>query len=475
MSKHFSKREKKDIQGRLKHYGIRQIGDVFNMINHVNQGHGDYTKVDVYDLIGQLIQDAIDNQPKKIELREHPLDYEIFGSSLISKNAIEDMDTISKLPYVTKVAVMADSHRVRENTVPVGGVVETEDQYIPSIVGSDISCSVGLTHTNIVLPNGWFDDNLKKLKHLIKENTYFGREINSNIPDVPELSEIDEAYLETTMGKELLRFAKKMVATEFGTSGDGNHFFEIGLANIDVRHNQLFSSGNQYTLSLLSHFGSRVLGSTIAKAFIKEANSLFEMPKGIDAAPLDMNTPLGRDYYTLMQFCGLFAELGHRWLHENFMRVLHDEFNLVGSTKGFIYTRHNYLWKTDGGIVHRKGATPAAYGEYGVIPATMGHNSQVVIGLGNEESIESASHGAGRTHSRGRAMQEFGKDNTHDYLLREHGVHLIGGGSDEDPRAYKNINDVMAEQQDCVHAFAEFQPKIVRMAPPRIFGKRRKK
>jgi tRNA-splicing ligase RtcB len=48
-------------------------------------------------------------------------------------------------------------------------------------------------------------------------------------------------------------------------------------------------------------------------------------------------------------------------------------------------------------------------------------------------------------------------------LLNEKGVVLIGGGLDESPLAYKDINEVMHLQDDMVEILAEFKPKIVRM------------
>ena len=45
----------------------------------------------------------------------------------------------------------------------------------------------------------------------------------------------------------------------------------------------------------------------------------------------------------------------------------------------------------------------------GIIPGSQGHNSYIVRGLGNEASLNSASHGAGRQMSRKHAMQTIPK------------------------------------------------------------------
>jgi tRNA-splicing ligase RtcB len=114
-------------------------------------------------------------------------------------------------------------------------------------------------------------------------------------------------------------------------------------------------------------------------------------------------------------------------------------------------------------IVHRKGATPAGPGVLGVIPGSMGDPGYVVRGRGVLRSLASASHGAGRAMSRRQAIDRIARAER-DAYLRERGVTLLGGGIDESPQAYKNINEVIAAQGDLVDVVARFTPKIVRMA-----------
>jgi tRNA-splicing ligase RtcB len=114
-------------------------------------------------------------------------------------------------------------------------------------------------------------------------------------------------------------------------------------------------------------------------------------------------------------------------------------------------------------VVHRKGATPAHEGVLGIIPGSQGHNSYIVRGLGSELSINSASHGAGRVMSRKQAKQTIPKKDR-DEWLRQRGIELLGGGMDESPQVYKDINEVLALQTDLVEPIATFQPKIVLMS-----------
>ena len=132
-----------------------------------------------------------------------------------------------------------------------------------------------------------------------------------------------------------------------------------------------------------------------------------------------------------------------------------------------IENHHNFAWKERDGsgeevIVHRKGATPAGAGVLGIIPGSMATPGFIVRGKGALSSLNSASHGAGRTMSRTRAKQTILPGDV-DKVLREAGVVLIGAGLDEAPMAYKDIHQVMGHQQELVDVLGSFMPRIVRM------------
>jgi tRNA-splicing ligase RtcB len=133
---------------------------------------------------------------------------------------------------------------------------------------------------------------------------------------------------------------------------------------------------------------------------------------------------------------------------------------------------HNFAWKErhiiDGVehevIVHRKGATPAGQGMLGIIPGSMASPGFVVRGRGNPESLNSASHGAGRVMSRKAALETLSWEKAN-RLLKDRGVTLISAGLDEVPMVYKDIHTVMAAQSDLVDILGRFDPKLVKMAP----------
>src|ERR1043166_2376673 len=167
-----------------------------------------------------------------------------------------------------------------------------------------------------------------------------------------------------------------------------------------------------------------------------------------------------------MELMGRYAAANHSLIHRHIARHLRVKVLLD------LENHHNFAWKERhriGGlerevVVHRKGATPAGQGVLGIIPGSMASPGFVVSGKGNPDSLDSASHGAGRAMSRKAANEKFNWKDVN-RLLRERGVTLISAGLDEVPMAYKNIREVMEDQSDLVTVLGECMPKLVKMAP----------
>jgi tRNA-splicing ligase RtcB len=174
-----------------------------------------------------------------------------------------------------------------------------------------------------------------------------------------------------------------------------------------------------------------------------------------------MGSEPGQEYFAAMNLMGQYAAANHALIHSKIAR------NIGGKILAGVENHHNFAWKeVHNGrdvIVHRKGATPAGAGVMGVIPGSMASPGFVVRGRGVAESLESASHGAGRRMSRTAATQQFRWSQIKP-LLEQAGVQLLSAGIDENPHAYKDIISVMAQQRDLVDVVARFDPKIVRMA-----------
>jgi len=203
------------------------------------------------------------------------------------------------------------------------------------------------------------------------------------------------------------------------------------------------------------------MGAYIARHYTNLAKKLCPLPKGAQhLAWLDMNSEVGQEYWLAMNLAGDYASACHHQIHQRIHEAIGGEMVMR------VENHHNFAWKeTIAGeeyIVHRKGATPADKGVLGVIPGSMTAPGFIVRGKGMAKALNSASHGAGRKMSRKQAIKSV-KQEKFDEKLRKAGVKLIGGGLDESPFAYKNIEKVMEYQMDLVEVIGTFQPKIVRM------------
>jgi len=113
--------------------------------------------------------------------------------------------------------------------------------------------------------------------------------------------------------------------------------------------------------------------------------------------------------------------------------------------------------------VHRKGATSAKNDEIGIIPGSQGSKSYIIKGLGNPESFQSCSHGAGRKMGRGQAIRNLSLEEEIRKLDEQNIVHSIRNQKDLDEAAgaYKPIDEVMRNQVDLVKVVFELSPLAV--------------
>jgi tRNA-splicing ligase RtcB len=215
-------------------------------------------------------------------------------------------------------------------------------------------------------------------------------------------------------------------------------------------------------LALLSHSGSRGLGANVAKHYTDIAMDVCRLEKSAKhLAYLSMDSHEGQEYWAAMNLAGDYAKACHDHIHSR----LAKETNIKTLAK--FDNHHNFAWKEQLNgkevIVHRKGATPAHKGVVGIIPGSMTAPGYVVVGKGNSASINSASHGAGRVLSRSEAKRSITGSEMRKYI-NDQGIDLIGGGVDESPFVYKDIEVVIKQQLDLVDIAAKFYPKIVKMA-----------
>ena len=410
------------------------------------------------ELMADLARECIRITKKDLPLddapREAPLEYPIWGKENIDEGSIAQMDNAMRLPVSVAGALMPDAHV--GYGLPIGGVLATENAVIPYAVGVDIACRMRLSLYEVSphllgQKKGIFEDSLIK-------QTAFGMGAQWKGSDRADHPVLDDSAWNAT---PLLRTLKDNAIRQLGTSGTGNHFVEWGAFRL---YEPLFGLPPGEYLALLSHSGSRSVGYKIADRYSKLAMEKHsDLDKSIrQLAWLSLHSEEGQEYWLSMELAGKFASANHYIIHHRLAKAVGLKEALV------VENHHNFAWQEklpDGRnvIVHRKGATPAGVGILGVIPGSMGDPGYVVRGRGESESLESASHGAGRLMSRKAALNSISKS-TRDEYLRERGVTLLGGGMDESPQAYKPIASIIAAQSDLVDVIGKFMPRIVRMA-----------
>jgi tRNA-splicing ligase RtcB len=248
---------------------------------------------------------------------------------------------------------------------------------------------------------------------------------------------------------------------QLGTSGSGNHFVEYGTLTIGDAPNELNLEPGNY-LALLSHSGSRGTGASVCSTYSNIARQ--KLPARFAElgrlAWLELESQEGQEYWLAMNLMGDYAAANHAVIHRNVTRRLGAQ--IVAGVEN----HHNFAWLEEHQgrmlVVHRKGATPAGKGVLGVIPGSMGDPAFVVRGKGSAASLDSASHGAGRRMSRTAAKAKF-NFNAVRKQLAQRGIQVLSAGADEVPGVYKNILEVMSEQQDLVETVARFDPRLVKM------------
>jgi tRNA-splicing ligase RtcB len=386
--------------------------------------------------------------------RGTPVPWRQWGEGL-EQEAVNQMAKACLLPVSVAGALMPDAHV--GYGLPIGGVLATENAVIPYAVGVDIACRMKMTVLD--LPVRDLEQKQDRLTRAIEAETRFG--VGANFRDRRAHDVMDADWTVSPITKQ----HKDRAWSQLGTSGSGNHFVEFGFF---TAHGKIDGLEPGTYVALLSHSGSRGTGAAVCDHYSKIAFSQFaDLPSELKRlAWLSLDSQEGQEYWAAMELMGRYAAANHACIHQ------HIAENLGGTVLLDLENHHNFAWKEkhviDGVerevIVHRKGATPAGEGVLGIIPGSMASPGFVVSGKGNPESLNSASHGAGRLMSRKAANDKFNWKDVNRFL-RERGVTLISAGLDEVPMAYKNIREVMAAQNDLVTVLGQFDPKLVKMAP----------
>lgn len=423
--------------------------EVMELLKAVLASPANYLDDAVLALIARQLMP--EEKESELSLNQNGVQFNVFGSEHIEQSAMHQMYTAAKLPVAVAGALMPDAHH--GYGLPIGGVLATQHAVIPYGVGVDIGCRMCLSIYDI------------DPKELIKRESFFTRELGeatlfgsgAQFKQSEEHEVMDhELFQQLPLLKNLHGRAWK----QLGTSGSGNHFVEFGVVEIAEKDEVLGVQPGTY-VGLLSHSGSRALGANIANHYTKLAISKRRLPQDAkNLAWLTLDEEEGMEYWLAMNLAGDYASACHHVVHHKIAKQLGRK------PMKMVENHHNFAWKEKWNgqdvIVHRKGATPAGKNVLGIIPGSMTAKGFIVKGKGEEASVNSASHGAGRLMSRSKAMQSITQHALKEEL-KKHGVKLLGGGLDEAPFAYKDINQVMQSQQSLVDIIGSFTPKIVKM------------
>ncbi|MFM2477748.1 RtcB family protein [Celerinatantimonas sp. MCCC 1A17872] len=366
-------------------------------------------------------------------------------------DALAQLSNIAAMDIVhSHIAVMPDVHVGKGATI--GSVIPSTKAIIPSAVGVDIGCGMVALKTSLTASQ--LPDNLSAIRSAFEAAVPHGRTSGrgkndrgswGNIPDLVALEWVKlEAQFERICEKHPSIRSSNNVH-HLGTMGTGNHFLELCVDE------------NEH-IWLMLHSGSRGVGNRIGSYFIQLARKEMERHQSqlpdMDLAYLQEGSEYFDDYVEAVQWAQDFAAKNREIMMINALNALRQQIPVKFETASIaVNCHHNYVSREHhfgkDCYVTRKGAVRAEKGELGIIPGSMGAKSFIVRGLGNAQSFNSCSHGAGRVMSRTKAKKVF---SIKDQIAATQGVECRKDAAviDEIPHAYKDIEQVMAAQKDLV-------------------------
>jgi tRNA-splicing ligase RtcB (3'-phosphate/5'-hydroxy nucleic acid ligase) len=372
----------------------------------------------------------------------------IFAKNLDDR-VLRQFANCMKEKFVVDGALMPDAHF--GYVAPIGAVLIAKGFVVPSWVGYDIGCGV------IALKLKG-KDLLEKIKtdldlihNTIQRNVPMG--LGKLNPEHKICVETKEKFVElleklekSPHNDDILAYLKRKALSNLGSLGHGNHFIEIDTSGKDVW--------------LIIHCGSRHMGYHVATHYMQAAMKLAgEKGNAERTFALDVNSKLGKEYLAVQEFLLEFALLNRMEIAREVIDGLKEALCEKFSFELWVNKNHNHAQRIGQSqrFIHRKGATPSAKGERGVIPGNMRDGSFLVIGKGNTKFLESSSHGAGRAMSKTQArkttsMKEF------EAMMTGIKATVKESTLDESPKAYKNIFSVMRAQEQSVKIYKHLLP-----------------
>jgi len=375
-------------------------------------------------------------------------------SDQVEEEALQQARNLANLPFAYKhIALMPDVHL--GYGMPIGGVLATEGVIVPNAVGVDIGCGMCAYCLEVEI-DSFTKKDLKKIQKEIYKYIPVGFEHHKS-PQFESFMPEDEIIIDNAT---IVCHEYENARYQLGTLGGGNHFIELQRDENDIAW-------------VMIHSGSRNLGHKVASHYNKLAKNLNEewyskIPKEHDLAFFPLYTTEGQDYIKEMNYCVEFAYCNRMEMMKTVYSVLSNYVDINNSfPSGVINIAHNYAriehHFNKNLVIHRKGATSAKKDEIGIIPGSQGSTSYITRGLGNPLSFQSCSHGAGRRMGRAEARRSLDLKSVIKELDGKNVIHNIKTQADLDeaPDAYKDIDEVMANQVDLTEIVHTLTPVMV--------------
>jgi tRNA-splicing ligase RtcB len=360
-----------------------------------------------------------------------------------------------------EVAITPDFHK--GSGVPIGTTMLTKGFLIPQAIGNDINCGMRMYTTSLsedkirenlpaieknirhVFFEGGRDIAMTKInreaifkegliglfethKNMNKKGLWKYYDASQQEQDLAHVNQMGSLITDQVIGMDdYMGGLEPTYDSQIGSIGGGNHFVEVQKVTA-IHHAQIANAWNLKVgqVVVMIHTGSVSIGSqcgTHMKEVLKSIHptSIKQPENGIYVLPksekFNMQWEMCR---ALLNNAGNFAFANRLFLGMMIYKALADQVNEF-DFKLLYDAPHNFIWDENidqkDSFIHRKGSCTAksaeqmqntpfgAYGEPVLIPGSMGAKSFILSGLGNRESLFSASHGAGRKLSRGKSLK----------------------------------------------------------------------
>lgn len=343
--------------------------------------------------------------------------------------------------------IMPDCHAGSGCTI--GSVIKFKDRVVPNTVGVDIGCGM------LVVNLGTVDIDLQKLDRIVDEFIPSGFNVHEKA-----VANFDMDFIADISKKEYIQ-------RSIGTLGGGNHFIELDIDD----------EGNKY---LVIHSGSRNLGVQVCnywqnkgidnltddsavrneliarlkaegrqREIAEELRKLEKPHINKDLAYIDGENL--ESYLHDMKLCQEYAVLNREWMAKIILTHLHIQYVLEEFT-----TIHNYIDIPN--KIIRKGSISAKKDEIVIIPMNMRDGSLICKGVGNEDWLCSAPHGAGRIMSRAQAFRLLKMDEFKQSMEGIYSTSICEGTLDEAPMVYKSAEIIRNDIQPTVEILKIIKP-----------------